>query len=189
MSRRFDSSGSRATSTSMLCAVTICGREPPSKLASATSRASIVGTSDHFSETGPLSDSSRPVARITAFWMRGFQSFGLKVAMKMPIPAIGRTTNRPITITRILRQRMEDLPPSCPQLRRAAAAPRSPASRACSPCAAASLPAPSAALPPDAAGARKCGGPTFPRPPSRHPGPRGRRREWARPACARKNRS
>ena len=45
--------------------------------------------------------------------------------MKMPIPAIGRTTNRPTTITRILRQRMDDFPPSCPQLRRAAAAPRS----------------------------------------------------------------
>jgi hypothetical protein len=32
-------SDSSATSTSMLCAVTICGREPPSMLASATSRA------------------------------------------------------------------------------------------------------------------------------------------------------
>ena len=43
----------------------------------------------------------------------------LKVAMKMPIPAIGRTTTRPITISRILRQRMEDLPLSWPPLRRA----------------------------------------------------------------------
>ena len=63
---RFESNGNKATSASMLCAITICGREPPSRLASATSRASIVGGRDHFNESGPFSDSMRPVARITA---------------------------------------------------------------------------------------------------------------------------
>ncbi len=144
ISMRFESSDSSATSASMLCAVTICGREPPSMLASATSRALIVGTSDHFSEIGPFSESSRPVARITASWMRGFQPFALKVAVKMPIAAIGRTTTKPITISRILRQRMEDPPyRACRSGERGGSA--SKPRVACSPRAAASLPTPSTA--------------------------------------------
>ena len=83
---------------------------PPSMLASATSGASIVGTGDHFSEIGPFSETSRPVARITAAWMRGFQLFALKVTIKMLIATIGGPTTRPRTIRQILRQRIEIFP-------------------------------------------------------------------------------
>src|SRR5208283_2530582 len=70
-------------------------------------------------------------------------------------------------ISRILRQRMEDLPPIVP------AAPAR-GGRTYSPCAAASLPTSSATRPPDAAGAAHANvaRPTISRPPPRHAQPR-----------------
>ena len=180
----------QATSASMLCAITICVGSrrlcwrAPRRVPRSRRQRPFQSRLDRSAKHAPR----RAHHRIL---MRGFQSFGLKLAMKMLIPAIGRTTSNPITITRILRyaahgrssprrarssgarrQRLEAQPRArAPHARQQVCPHRQPPSRQMR-----------------RAHANVAVRHSL-RPPSRHPGPRGRCREWARPACARKNRS